>query len=37
MLEALAGITPRGRFTVLNDALFSAARELRGRAGSSWW
>jgi hypothetical protein len=28
VLEALAEITPRGRFTVLNDALFSAAREL---------
>lgn len=30
VLESLAEITPRGNFTVLNDALFSAARELEG-------
>jgi hypothetical protein len=30
VLEALGEVTPRGRFTVLNDALFTAARELEG-------
>jgi len=30
VLEALNEVTPRGSFTLLNDALFSAARELEG-------